>query len=131
MFRSGIIHFSTTIILIVIGIIVGDLNIIALLVSTSLYFRFFIDYYFLIVYGFKFRFIRFLKEFRWDLLNAGILIVTILLLKDFHVDSILLGLTAKCSILCGIYVLVLLISGDFKRIIALLGRKQNEKEDNV
>lgn len=45
MFRSGMVHFGTTIGMILLGVCSGRLETVALLVSISLYLRFFIDYF--------------------------------------------------------------------------------------
>ena len=122
MFKSGIIHFSTTIVLIIIGVLMGDLKIVALLVTVSLFLRYFIDYYFLIVKGFAYSYGIFLKEFRADLPIMGALLCTIAAGQRLSVHGILLSLFIKALVLGTVYFVAVLLTGQLRYLRSLINR---------
>ena len=114
MFKSGTIHFSTTIALIVLGVLLGELEIVALLVTISLFLRFFIDYYFLVVKGFACSFGDFLMEFRADIPIMGAMICTIAVGQCITIHGILLSLLIKALILGTVYLGAVLFTGQLR-----------------
>ena len=62
MFKSGITYMGTTVLSIIIGIKLGNINTLSLCVCVSLYIKFFIEFYFLINKCFGYSIFSFLKE---------------------------------------------------------------------
>lgn len=122
MFKSGTIHFSTTIALIVLGVLLGELEIVALLVTISLFLRFFIDYYFLIVKGFAYSFCDFLMEFRADIPIMGAMICAIAVGQSISIHGILLNLLVKALILGTVYLGAVLLTGQLRYLRSLTKR---------
>jgi len=122
MFKSGTIHFSTTIVLIVIGVLFGDLKTVAWLVAISLYLRFFIDYYFLIAKGFGYSYRNFLKEFRADVIIMCAMLCAIAAGKNLFSDGILWSLIGKALILGGVYFGTVMLTGQLRYLISLVKR---------
>lgn len=124
MFKSGTIHFGITIVLIVIGILSRNLEVIALLVALSLFIRFFVDYYFLIVRNFEIKFTSFLYEFRFDIGIAAVFCISISILNQFTCSNLFISLAAKVCTLSIVYFVMLIITKQFRYIrIILRGKK--------
>ena len=125
MFRSGTVHFSTTIILIVLGVASRKLETVALLVAISLYLRFFIDYYVLIVKGFEYDYRCFLKSFCGDIVILCVLILTVVLGQNLMVRGILHGLAMKAMILGGVFLTTAMLTGQLHDLLPYIpGRKR-------
>lgn len=124
MFKSGAIHFSTTIVLIIVGVMSGELEIVALLVTISLYLRFFIDYYFLIVKGLACSFGKFLKEFFPHVVIMVALICTTVIGRELFVGGILGSLIVKGMILGTVYLGAAALTGQLRSLISLVKRKK-------
>lgn len=121
MFKSGIIHFTMTILMIILGIRTGNLVTLAIFVSASLYIRFFVDYYFLISRNFKFSYKEFLNTFKYEAV-----IITVLIIMSFILDpitkfkSLIINLCLKGMILGATYILLLFVTGQFKVLKIIL-----------
>lgn len=125
MFRSGTVHFSTTIVLIVLGVASRKLETVALLVAISLYLRFFIDYYVLIAKGFEYDYRCFLKSFCGDIVIFCVLILTVVLGQNLMVRGILHGLAMKAMILGGIFLTTAILTGQLHDLLPYIpGRKR-------
>ena len=124
MFKSGAIHFSTTIALIIVGILSGELEIVALLVAISLYLRFFIDYYFLIVKGFSYSYCDFLRTFRSDIIIMLAMICAIIIGKKIYIDGILWAVIVKALILGSVYIGVVALTGQLSYLLSLVKRRK-------
>lgn len=122
MFKSGMIHFSVTIFLIVCGVLTGQLRYVALLVTISLYLRFFIDYYFLIVKVFHYSYLRFLGLFRWEILMMCALILTIFLGQGLPPSNLLAGAAVKAGLLGVVYLVAAALTGQ----LSYLRRKRKK-----
>lgn len=130
MFKSGTIHFSTAIALIVVGVFSGDLIVVALLVAVSLYLRFFIDYYFLIVKGFGYSYRVFLREFRADILIMCAMLCAIAAGQNLPLDGILWSLIVKALILGSVYFAVAALTGQLSYLLSLVKRKNDNTNKN-
>lgn len=124
MFKSGVIHFSLTIILIIVGLISGQLPRIALLVTVSLYCRFFIDYYFLIAVNFRFSYIKFLKTFKNELFIAVGMLAVIVLGRNIIIANLFISLAVKVGILGSVYLFLSYLTGQLKLLIQLVKGKR-------
>lgn len=114
MFKSGTVHFNTTIILIVVGVMYGHLETLALLVAISLYLRFFIDYYFLVVRVFSYSYVSFLKEFFADAVIMLALMIVISVFPEIRISGILIRLVFKGVILVAVYMAGIMLTGQFR-----------------
>lgn len=122
MFKSGKVHFGLAIVLIVLGVLWGDLKLIAILVALSLYLRFFIDYYYLIVCNFKIKYSQFLLEFRVDVFIAVVLFATSCILNKVRIESIIISLGIKVGILSVLYLLLLIGTKQMHYLVSLVRR---------
>lgn len=117
MFKSCIVHFSITILLIIIGVCTGDLKTVALLVTASLYMRFFVDYYFLIVKNFKYSMWDFLVTFRYETVIAlGLLAAIIVADKYIIFENIIFSLMSKGLVLGIVYIVMIVITGQYRNL---------------
>lgn len=126
MFKSGAVHFTTTILLILLGVFSGSLNTVALFVAVSLYLRFFIDYYVLVVKDFGYKYITFLKEFRSDLIIMLAMILMIFagnMLID--VDGILWSLILKALMLGVVFLAAAVLTGQLSYLLSLIKKKSH------
>ena len=124
MFRSGTVHFSATILLIVAGIYTGSLNLLAVLVAVSLYLRFFIDYFFLIVVNFRYPFRNFLFSFRNEIIiAAGLAAVSVPAGKIVFFNNMFLNMTVKGMILAAIYFVLIFLTGQYRLLRQILGKR--------
>lgn len=115
MFQSGIIHFTMTILMIILGVRTGNLTILAVFVSVSLYIRFFVDYYFLVSCNFKLSYKEFLKTFKYEVVIITVLTITLLIFDSIiKFDSLILNLCIKGVVLGTVYIFLLFITGQFK-----------------
>ena len=128
MFKSGIIHFSVTIVMIVTGLLLGSLETVAVLVSVSLYLRFFIDYFFLIRLNFGYSYTAFLSHFFVD----GILVtlavcLACLLPKQLQDNSNAMFFLIKLTVITLVFLIVFFKRGQHLMVMHLLnGRKKGE-----
>ena len=128
MFKSGTIHFTTTIVLIVIGVLHGELKTVALLVAVSLYLRFFIDYYFLVVKGFGYAYGTFLKAFSKDIVILSAMACAIIAARHLSVNGILWSLLVKAAILGCVYLAAAALTGQLSELVFLVKRKYVKKQ---
>lgn len=122
MFKSGIIHFSTTIALIVIGVLTKELKTVALLVTISLYLRFFIDYYFLVKKCFDYSYGAFLRAFLADVIIMVAMICTIVAGRNLMLAGILWELIVKAVILGVVYLGMVALTGQFRYLMSFVKR---------
>lgn len=123
MFRSGTVHFSTTIVLIVLGVASRKLETVALLVAISLYLRFFIDYYVLIVKGFEYDYRCFLKSFCGDIVILCALILTVVLGRNLMFSRVLYGLLIKALIMACVFMTISALTGQLRKLLPFFHRK--------
>lgn len=119
MFRSGMVHFGTTIAMILVGVFSGELWVVALLVSVSLYLRFFIDYWFLIKKGFGYSFGGFLGLFRKDMVIVAAMAAATLLLGESLTAGVFSGLLVKGLIQGAVYLASVTLTGQWKDLRSL------------
>ena len=116
MLKSGIVHFSTTIVMIILGVLSGDLIVLAKFVSVSLYMRFVIDYIFLIVRNFRYSFGEFLFSFRKEALAAAAMMLVMLLMNEKIQGGLWMRLLIKGGIAGFVGVAVLACTGELRMI---------------
>jgi len=120
MFRSGMIHFSVTILMIIAGVLTGDLSKMACLVSISLYLRFFIDYYFLVARNFGYRYTEFLYTFAKDGLIALAMAAVVLTCSPIIGTGGFLHLCVKGFIMLSVFLIGVWFTGQHRLIRELM-----------
>ena len=127
MFRSGCIHFSLSIALIIVGLVFGNLTVIAAMVTAGLYCRFFIDYFFLVKRNFRNSYLRFLGTFRFECCMGIGMLAMIILGGNIHIDNMLLSLIVKVGLLTVVWLVLLVLTGQFRMLKEIL-RKKTDKQ---
>ena len=111
MVKSSVITTFITIAAIVIGILKGNINDVALYVSISYNIMFIIVFYLLIVVGMQEKYSDFLKFFRVDFINFILLLLLSYIFKNYiKIDNTFLSLFINFLVTCVIYFLLLIIS---------------------
>lgn len=119
LFVTGCINTAITVISILIGIFIGkNIYSVALWVSISFILNFIISFYFLMTHGFKMRFSSFLKELAPYIVIAEIvaLSIEVYFLLPIYIHSLFMGLIVKGLYVTLIYLLALVITGQFSFI---------------
>lgn len=127
MFKSGVIFTIITVICIIIGISIGDINAVALLITISLILKFFIDYYFLINECFGYSVIEFYKIFIPDTIIFIILFISMHLASSIMIENILLSSIYKFFIAFIVYIILLFITKQNKYLFTLLPKIKKKK----
>jgi len=127
MFISGLLMMFTIVPLIFIGSLFGDINQVALLVSLGYIVSFFHGFYILIKFGFDYNFTNFLKLFIIDFINAGLLFFAGFIFNHiFTENNLILSAVAKFMFLGFIYVILLIISNQYKYVLNILSYKKKD-----
>lgn len=123
MFISGMVHFSITIICIIVGILIGKLETVAALVALSLYLRFLIDYFCLIRLNFGYSWLAFLSAFAKDglVMAAGVLLSRFIP-EQFAGFGLVANLCFKAGVISAAFLGLLLVSGQGRMLLGLLKR---------
>lgn len=119
LFITGCINTTITILFICLGIFIGkNINSLALYVSISFILNFFVSFYLLITYGFKFSFWKFAKELLpYALIGILVTISTaVYSMLSINVGSIILNLIIKIIYLTIVYIILLAITHQLKFI---------------
>lgn len=123
MFRSSLLHAVLMAALIGFGVATHDLEKTALMVTISLYARFAMDYYFLVVKNFGYSYVAFLKSFAGELLIAAIMIAAMLLLGPVMKLSGFVALAAKMMVMGCAFMIGLAVTGEYRLITSFFRRK--------
>lgn len=119
LFWNGLLNSIITVTAILLGIFVwGDIASLSICVSTAYILHFFTAYYMLIVMGFRFRMMSFLK----DLLPEFVILAVLALVSSlypFQISNLWLSAICKGAWVGCAYILCLLISGEYKKILEL------------
>ena len=119
LFVTGCINTVITVISILIGIFIGKtIYSVALWVSVSFILNFIVGFYFLMTYGFRMKFSAFLKDLAPYIVIAEIVAlgIEIYFLFPICIHSLFIGLIVKGLYVTFIYVLALIITGQFSFI---------------
>lgn len=114
MFKSGLIFTCETVLLIIIGMMLGTIESVAFCVSLSLIMKFFIDYYFLISKGFGFSVINFYKLFIPDLIIFCLLIFALYLSSFLYIKNVIISFIYKFTVSLLTYIAGLIITKQYK-----------------
>lgn len=127
MFQSSIIHLMVSAALIVAGILVGKLEAVSVFVTMAMYFRFFIDYFFLIKKNFKREYLSFLAEFISDAILLLMLLTTAWGLSKISFGKAFVALLLKGMITMAVFAVGVVLTGRTHFLGALLKRTQKRR----
>jgi len=127
MFRSGLVHVSISVLAIVIGVLLGNLNAFALCVSIGFIIKFFVECFFLIRKGFQKKLTVFLYGFIPDAVIFVVLFIG-LCFFSFFLDatdfSLLSSLVFKLSFAIIVYSICLIFTGQWKFLKGIVHRSK-------
>lgn len=126
LFRSSLVHTCVTLILILLGVHTGELERVAQMVTLAIYIRFFVEFYFLVVRNFGFSYKQFLLTFSKDVLIFAAMIAVMAACSFIRIESIILSMAVKGSILAGIYLPALMLTGQLHWLLSFLNRKRRK-----
>lgn len=127
LFRSSLIHSGVTALLIIAGVLTGDLETVSILVVVSLFLRFFIDFYFLVVRNFGKTYFGFLTTFKGDAVIVLLMVAAIMLMRFVSIDNILLSMLVKGSVLLAVYLVGVKGTGQLHCFTELFRRRGKVK----
>ena len=123
MLRSGLTHSAAALALIGVGVATGDLYTAACFVAASLYLRFFIDYYFLVVRNFGYSYAGFLKTFAKDVLIVLLMFAAIAAAPPMTGVGSFLRLVIKAAILLAVFAAGVVVTGQHRFLRALFKKR--------
>lgn len=122
-FKSGLVHITIAVAMIVIGVCTGDIYKVSLLVSVSMLIRFFVEYFFLIKKGFGLPLFGFLKIFVPEILGGVLMVAVLIGVYFIHIDNIVLSLLAKASAAGVVYLVYLIATKQINYLLAIMPKK--------
>lgn len=114
--KTGIINTIISIIAIIIGIITGNTIMLGVLVSIAYILHFFITNYILFRFGFRLRYQNFITEIYKNLLILFLLFAFTFIIP-FGSKNVFISVVLKSFWVIAIYGILLLVSGNYKKII--------------
>lgn len=117
--------FVTTCIIvtsIIVGVLMGDINIVALSVTLGYIVNFFVSFYMMISVGMEESFLVFLKNYITDFIIFCVLMLAVLCFP-FNIDNIFLCFVGKMTYLTVIYFLLLFITKQYLVFISVIKRE--------
>lgn len=121
---TGALNSFNIVIFIVIGLIIGNIESVAYMVSIAYILVFFQAFFILIKFGFEKSFLQFLKEIIIDIANLVILFSIMLLLNPLlQFQSLIINAGIKFSILSITYLILLLVTKRYKYILDIIRKK--------
>ncbi len=124
MFKTGIVSTSIVVVSILIGIIVADINAVALCVSLGYFLTFFVTFYYLVQIGFKVPLGEFLKKLAPDFIALLITFIGAWLTNLFVTEVSIVSAVIKLLGTSSAYLLALIITKQFEVFTSLLSIKK-------
>jgi len=125
MFHSSLLHATVMAIMVSIGVSTHDLEITALMVMLSLYVRFLLEYYFLVVRNFGYRYSAFIKSFSGELLIAAIMFAGILVCNPLIKVNGFAAMILKMSVMAVMFVIGIKFTGQYRLISDYFRRRDS------
>jgi len=128
MFLSGLVHGSISVLVIVIGVLSGDLIVFTICISVGFIIKFFVEYLFLVKKGFKKKMSSFLYKFIPDTVIFAVLFMGLFLFSrlmsttDF---SLFLSLVMKLVLGIILYFACLFFTGQWKHVKGIIRREKS------
>lgn len=123
MFKSGLIHISISVIMIVIGVLTRDILIMAALVVLGLILKFFVEYYFLVEKAFKMSVIKFYQQLIPDMVIGLVLIMAFCLINVITIENILISFIYKLVLSAIVFFVMLIVTKQMRYLILILPQK--------
>lgn len=125
MFRSGVMFTITTLICIVIGVMLGTIETVALMVSVSFVIKYLIEFIHLIKIGLKQSLLSFFNNFIPELIMTIVMILTSYLLMQIKMDNLYISLIVKLAVSSTVYFILLLILKQWKYLLFIFIKNNN------
>jgi len=128
MMISGFFSTATIVIFIISGILLGNINSVAMMVSLAYIIVFFQVFYVLIKYGFNKNFFAFFLNFKIDFMNFIFISIAMYLITSFfEIDNLLLSALFKFGISACLYLVLLVVTKQHKYILGMLNIRSKFK----
>jgi teichuronic acid exporter len=125
---TGAINSFNIVVFIIIGLLIGSIESVAIMVSLAYILVFFEAFYILIKFGFNTSLISFAKELIFDLLNMSVLFIIMIWVSSLiEVQSLILSGLYKLIATGIIYLIILIITGRYKSVLKVLNFKKISK----
>ena len=124
MFKSVVIMTSLIILSIVTGVCIGSIVSVAICVALAYIVNYFISFLLIIKYGLNKSFVKFSKNFCYEALIMGVLVMYAFL-WPFNIENNILSFVTKFVSCIGLYALLLVVTKQYKSLFDILkkGRK--------
>lgn len=124
LFYNGLINSCITILAIVFGIAIGgNIEFLATCVTMAYITHFFTAFYMLIVLGFGYKLIKFLKDISKEALIIIIMIFAVVLYQG-NIENNIVSFVVKGIYVSGIMVIALLVTGEWRECLGILKRQK-------
>jgi len=120
MFKSGIVFTSVMAAGIILGVLSGDINKIAMYVVVGLIIRFFIDYYFLIRLCFGYSALEFYKKFIPDFGILIAMLISMTVANNFAINNLFFSAFYKFIVCSLVFLVLLIITKQYKYFMVFL-----------
>ena len=121
MFRSVVCSCTLIVSSIIIGCLLGSIYYVAICVSIAYIINYFLSYFIMVRFGFNESFLSFLLYFYHEVIFFAIMIAITFI--PISIDSLMLALIVKASIMTTVYVVMMLVTKQYKHILGLFRRK--------
>lgn len=123
LFYNGVINTIITMVAIIFGVTVGkNIRILSMCVAFAYILHFFIVYFILLNFGFEYKIISFFKTIIKEILIYTVVLISSILWK-YDSSYVLLSFAIKFIFIGGIYLVMLMITGEYKIFVSLFKRK--------
>lgn len=127
MFQSGLFHISVSLLAIIVGAFTKNITLLALLVSISMFIKFFIETIFLIKKSFGFSVLKFLSVFIPEISIFTIMFIIMLIIGDIPNVGLWMSLFIKTGISIIVYFIMLIITNQQKYLSIVVPNKIKKK----
>lgn len=130
LFIVGFINVAITVVGISLGIVFGrTITIVAMFVSGSYLFHFFISFFVMMHFGFFKSFLAFLSELKKEILIlVMIFIFGILFINKLHFQTVIISFLAKIVFFTVVFVILNITTGEYVYFLELFGKNDGKKK---
>lgn len=124
MFNAGIVQMIVTVSMIILGCVIGTIETVAVCVTVGLIAKFFIEFGFLIIKGFEYRFADFLKMYIPDMIILVVLIAESFVLNSvINISSLIVSAIIKFIAIAVVYFILLILLKQTKYLLNVIPKK--------
>ena len=124
MFNAGIVQMIVTVSMIILGCVIGTIETVAVCVTVGLIAKFFIEFGFLIIKGFEYRFADFLKMYIPDMIILAVLIAESFVLNSvINISSLIVSAIIKFIAIAVVYFILLILLKQTKYLLNVIPKK--------